>query len=222
MQILSKQQVADFMARIPQRQRARTRRGAVMGDIINPATLQNPQGVLNYMADVRAKQGRRARRYPFAGQGPGYSQNDPNCFPEGLRYDETIIFGDPNAIPLSSLPNSGSLQQLNQTIAASTPPAADTGAGLQTGGPYNFTVTPFFAGAGSQQVLSANPKRQTLLVQNQDAANTMFFNLGQFAGLNQGILVGPQLGILFDLKVPNNYVTVYSATGVRGVVVEGQ
>lgn len=193
--------------------------------------LLNAQQVINYMDTVRARQG-RYRKYPFAGRGVGYSQNDPHCFPmdAGLIYSENIVFGDPNAIPIASLPNSGSLVSLNQTIAntqnlaAANQPSVGLGGGATPGaapGPYNFSVLPFFAGANSIQILNSNPKRQALLVQNQDAANQLFFNLGQGAGLNQGILLAPTLGILWEIKVPSNYITVFSAAGARGIVAEG-
>jgi len=177
----------------------------------------NPQTVLDYMTRVRASG--RVRRYPFS-SGPGYSQNDPNAFPTDLAYSERIVFG--TNIPLASLPNSGSLIDLNNQIAQQTPPAADTGAQVGTQGPLSFNVLPFLAGAASQQVLAANPKRGALLIQNQSAALTIYVNLGQAAAVNQGIQLGPGIGLLFDIKVPNNYVTVVASGGTApGVAVEG-
>lgn len=179
----------------------------------------NPQQVLNYMTRVRASG--RVRRYPFATAGLGYSQNDPNSFPTDINYSERIVFG--TTIPLASLPNSGALQDLNDQIAQSqqnNPPLSSNG-GLASA-PLSFNVLPFVAAASSQQVLSANPRRGALLMQNQSATVTLYFNLGQFAGVNQGIQLGPGLGLLFDVRVPNNYVTVIAAGGsAPGIAVEG-
>jgi len=191
------------------------------------------------LAAIRAKAPRRTRRgharllgdltAPSPGMnGVGYSQQDPHCFPtEGLVYDEQLVFGDPNAVALSSLPNSQGLIDLNTNIANSntTPAPAPASSAALSWQAYNYTLTPFLAtdAVAAQQVLGANTKRQALLVQNQDAANAIYFNLGQTAGLNQGILLNAGFGLLWEIKPPSNFVTVFCPAGAAlGVVAEAQ
>ncbi|MGH3430425.1 MAG: hypothetical protein ACRDQZ_23130 [Mycobacteriales bacterium] len=191
------------------------------------------------LAAIRAKAPRRVRRgharllgdltAPQPGMnGVGYSQQDPHSFPtEGLVYDENIVFGDPNAVPLSSLPNTQGLIDLNTTVNQSqaSAPAAAPGSASLSWQPYNYTIFNFVANnsLSPQQVLGANPKRQALLVQNQDAANAIYFNLGQNAGLGQGILLNAGFGLLWEIKPPSNFVTVFCPAGAAlGVVAEAQ
>ncbi len=73
-----------------------------------------------------------------------------------------------------------------------------------------------------RQVLSANANRMVLLLQNQSATETIYFNLGQSAGINQGIQLAPGAGVLFDRQAPSNYVTVIATNAnVLGVAAEG-
>jgi hypothetical protein len=162
------------------------------------------------MARVRAAGRKRA---PFPAAGVGYGQGDPNSFPsDGLAYDEKITFGSRSPIALSSLPNSGALTAL----------ADQLGAALATEAGLNCNVLPFVADLSSQQVLSANPRRQMLLVQNQSTTDNIYFQFGQSAAVNFGIKLGPGIGLMFDTKVPTNYVTVVANNvNVQGVVAEG-
>jgi hypothetical protein len=178
-----------------------------------------------YWSKVRASG--RVRRNPFPQNGVGYSMNDPHSFPQESVYNEKLVFGSPAQISLNQLPNSDGLIQLNNTIAnsnAATAAANGTPAGSTSGFVNNdrFTVTPFVASAGSVQVLGQNNRRCGLLIQNQSATLTMFFNLGSTAGANIGIQLTAGQGILFDLVVPNNYVTASFVGGSGfGVVAEG-
>jgi hypothetical protein len=191
------------------------------------------------LAAIRAKAPRRTRRgharllgdltAPSPGMnGVGYSQQDPNSFPtEGLVYDEQIVFGDPNAVALSSLPNTQGLIDLNTQVAQASPsaPAAAAASSSLSWQPYNYTLFNFVAtnSVAPQQVLASNTKRQALLVQNQDAANAIYFNLGQGAGLGQGILLNAGFGLLWEIKPPSNFVTVFCPAGnALGVVAEAQ
>jgi hypothetical protein len=193
----------------------------------------NRDQMAQYWTRVRTS-GRR-RSYPFAGgfqsSGAGYSMNDPHTFPQEQRYDEKLIFGSPASMALSNLPNSGALIQLNSTlnqvdqaVAAANGTTAAPGAAATPPAFVNrdrFTVTPFVTSV-SVQVLAQNERRSGLLIQNQSATLTMFFNLGSSAGPNIGIQLAAGQGILFDLVVPNNYVTVAFVGGTGfGVCAEG-
>lgn len=178
----------------------------------------NPQAVLDYMARVR--QTGRLRRNPFAGLVTlGYGQSDPNAFPTEMNYSERIVFG--TTVALSSLPNSGSLQDLNNLIAQQQP-AGQPAPATTVEGTFNFTPYPFVATAASSQILNANTKRSVLLLQNQSATITIYVNFGQGAALNQGVQLTPGVGLLFDTKVPSNYVTVVAIAGnAPGIALEG-
>jgi hypothetical protein len=194
----------------------------------------NPDQMAQYWSKVRASG--RVRRQPFPSAGVGYSMNDPHTFPQEQVYSERLVFGSPAQISLDQLPNSGALIALNNTlnkvdsaVAAANAPSVggsySVGAGTAPAGFVNrdrFTVTPFVSAAASVQVLAQNEKRSGLLIQNQSATLTLFFNLGSAAGANIGIQLTAGQGILFDIVVPNNYVTVAFVGGNGfGVVAEG-
>jgi hypothetical protein len=165
--------------------------------------------------------------------------NDPHTFPQEQMYSERLVFGSPAQISLDQLPNSGALIALNNTLnkvdsaiaAANAPPGGvgsvsyGAAAGTAPAGFVNrdrFTVTPFVSAAASVQVLAQNEKRSGLLIQNQSATLTLYFNLGSAAGANIGIQLAAGQGVLFDIVVPNNYVTVAFVGGNGfGVVAEG-
>lgn len=190
----------------------------------------NRDQMAQYWTKVRASG--RVRRQPFPSSGVGYSMNDPHTFPQEQVYSERLVFGSPAQISLDQIPNSGALIQLNNTLnkvdqavaAANAAPAGMLGTGQAPAAFLNrdrFTVTPFVT-AASQQVLAQNEKRSGLLIQNQSATLVMFFNLGSAAGANIGIQLTAGQGILFDIVVPNNYVTVAFVGGTGfGVVAEG-
>jgi hypothetical protein len=162
------------------------------------------------------------RRYPFPAAGVGYSQNDPNTFPQDAKYSEGLVFGGPGGVPLASLPNSDALIALNNTLnqTNTSTSTSTTGAAAPFVNRDRFTVTPFIT-AGSMQVLAQNDKRSGLLVQNQSPTLTLFFNLGSAAGPNIGIQLTPGQGILFEHIVPNNFVTAAFVGGAGfGVVAE--
>jgi hypothetical protein len=193
----------------------------------------NRDQMAQYWTKVRASG--RVRRQPFPSSGVGYSMNDPHTFPQEQVYSERLVFGSPAQISLDQIPNSGALIQLNNTLnkvdqavaAANAAPAGMLGSGqAPAAAPVSnrdrFTVTPFVTAAASVQVLAQNEKRSGLLIQNQSATLTMFFNLGSAAGANIGIQLTAGQGILFDIVVPNNYVTVAFIGGNGfGVVAEG-
>jgi hypothetical protein len=203
MRVLSPRESAAVLAAIKAQSPRRTRRGhaRLLGDLTAPQPGMN---------------------------GVGYSQQDPHSFPtEGLVYDEQIVFGDPTAVPLASLPNTQSLIDLNNTQNAGSSSSTSTGAppaASVTWQSYNYTIFNFVASSsGSIQVIGANLKRQALLVQNQDANNAIYFNLGQSAGLGQGILLNAGFGLLWEIKPPSNFVTVFCPAGAAlGVVAEAQ
>jgi hypothetical protein len=190
----------------------------------------NRDQMAQYWTKVRASG--RVRRQPFPSSGVGYSMNDPHTFPQEQVYSERLVFGSPAQISLDQIPNSGALIQLNNTLnkvdqavaAANAAPAGMLGSGQAPAAFINrdrFTVTPFVT-AASTQVLAQNEKRSGLLIQNQSATLVMFFNLGSAAGANIGIQLTAGQGILFDIVVPNNYVTVAFVGGNGfGVVAEG-
>jgi hypothetical protein len=198
----------------------------------------NPDQMAQYWSKVRASG--RVRRQPFPSAGVGYSMNDPHTFPQEQVYSERLVFGSPAQISLDQLPNSGALISLNNTLnkvdsavaAANARPgsvggvsygaAGDTGLIAGFVNRDRFTVTPFVTAAASVQVLAQNEKRSGLLIQNQSATLTLFFNLGSAAGANIGIQLAAGQGVLFDIVVPNNYVTVSFVGGNGfGVVAEG-
>jgi hypothetical protein len=151
----------------------------------------NRDQMAQYWTKVRTSG--RVRRQPFPSSGVGYSMNDPHTFPQEQVYSERLVFGSPAQISLDQIPNSGALIQLNNTLnkvdqavaAANGIGAMSVGSVAAPAGFINrdrFTVTPFVTAAASVQVLAQNEKRSGLLIQNQSATLTMFFNLGSAAG----------------------------------------
>lgn len=69
--------------------------------------------------------------------------------------------------------------------------------------------------------LPANYQRGLLLFQNQSAASNLWINFSVNAGINNGLLLTPGLGFLFDVKVPNNAIYGLYATSSLGFLLEG-
>lgn len=173
--------------------------------------------VLRYMEQLRARDRRSVR--PPPAPGVGYSQGDPNAFPADFTYSERLVFGA-HPVSLKKAGLSATIA-LNNTIAQSAPaPAPSTQVGSAPG-PDPFSLTPFTVNTTPIIILQANPRRSCLIVQNLDGADDLFFNLGALASSITGIKLPAGGGIIFDYKVPSNWVSVvFSASTARGVVVE--
>lgn len=86
--------------------------------------------------------------------------------------------------------------------------------------PYPFAIS---SATGSQTILPANSRRTFLLAQNQSAADDFYFNFASDAGIGQGILLAPGVGVFFDIVCPSDSIAVFfnSATVQRGLLIEG-
>lgn len=76
---------------------------------------------------------------------------------------------------------------------------------------------------GSVNVLPSNNRRTLVLFQNQSTATNMYINFAQDAGLNQGLLLAPGVGVFFDYVCPSDSINVFfnNATPQPGLVLEG-
>lgn len=137
-----------------------------------------------------------------------YSEDDPNVFTPDI-YSEQEAFnggaggtqGSYTVMPAQAIPP---FLQRNITV---------------------FALYPFQGAAGIQQtILNANDKRSLLIVQNQNAAGgaDLYINFSSDASVNNGLLIGPQVGLIFDTVCPNNGISIFSTGGaIKGCAVEG-
>ena len=138
-----------------------------------------------------------------------YSESDPNTYPQGYEPNEREIF--------SAVPTGGRIAHEGGMV--DVPIVRNTN---------SFTLYPFSTNEtsgsnGSVSILPANQRRTFLLVQNQSAAEDLYFNFGADAGVNLGILLAPGFGCFFDIVCPYNQVNVYfdSSDNEPGVIIEG-
>lgn len=131
-----------------------------------------------------------------------YGQDDSNAFPQEPQYNDEEVFAPPRG---------------NDGIGFSTPPQAVVSA---NGVPY--TLYPFVLNA-TAQILPGNQRRAILIVQNQSAADDLYINFGQGAGVNFGLLLPAGEGLILDEVPPTDQIFAFfdSATPQSGIVIEG-
>lgn len=110
-------------------------------------------------------------------------------------YNENQVFGGGG-------PGGGPMTRIDPVTGISTPVAAPP---LNTSRSF---IVPFALNADGAQVLSTNNRRVLLLIQNQDVAFTLYFNLGGGAGVNNGVRLLPGEGFVFDTGCPSDSLSI--------------
>lgn len=193
---------------------------------------QKRDNPVRYMRRVRRRP-RIAAHSGFPGIGPGYSQNDPNCFPESLKYSEQVTLGDYRPIDLVKFfPMTAALNLALKESGAPITPAGvinptpdEAAASPRFRNRDDWTILPALFGAGrSVQMLAANNRRSALIVQNFSPTANMWVNFGSDAVIGSSIMFPPVTGqgLVLEQRPPNDaiYVIFDAADGI-GIVGEG-
>lgn len=124
-----------------------------------------------------------------------YGRGDPNTTPQNPHYSEDTVFNPP-ALGLENV-----WQNLNTAL-----------------------LTPFDVANASSQVISGNPRRNGLIIQNQSALGAdLYVNFGAAASVANGLLLASGVTLLLDFWCPRDDIHVFfdNAVAQHGVVVEG-
>lgn len=124
-----------------------------------------------------------------------YGQGDPNTWPQEPRYDDQPVYNPP-AIGLENV-----WQNLNGAI-----------------------LTPFDVANTSVSIITANARRNGLIIQNQSAAGSnLYVNFGNLASVASGLRIASGVTLLLDFWVPRDDIQVFydNAAVQHGIIVEG-
>lgn len=138
-----------------------------------------------------------------------YSEDDINVGNDSF-YSEATVFGQ-NAPPDAMMLQASTIQ-------------ADGSIGPPAVGYINHNIsaiTPFVISQASTLILNQNRRRTMLVVQNTDAALTLYFSLGVGASVNSSIVLPAGAGFVFDSVCPSDSVNaLFSGPNGTGVVLE--
>jgi hypothetical protein len=139
-----------------------------------------------------------------------------------------------DGVVLNDNPSAWQQAQASDAIALQAP-FGDGNSGWQN--PCDAHSVPISANSGGVlAILTQNPKRNFLLLQNNstatnagDTAPDFYFGFGQVPQIGQGLKLSPGQGVAFDMVVPRNaiYLTQgpisngFGSVLAMGVVVEG-
>jgi len=143
-----------------------------------------------------------------------------------LRFPGDAPVVTPRTFPVSRA-RDGGIKIAGQTLpvspAAPQTPVAQIGQPVYQPGLYGdaFTFPVVFAGAGASGIALPRPKnkRVLLLIQNQLAANNIFYCFDRIADNVSCILIGAGGNRLFDSVVPQGNLYIF-ALGAGSVVIE--
>lgn len=136
----------------------------------------------------------RSRNRRFPRGLGAYSEGDPNSWPQQPGYADLPVFNPP-ALGLENV-------WQNLTIAQ---------------------LIPFDVANVSTLIVTANPRRNGVLVQNQSAAaSNLYINFNADAAVTNGFLIAAGTAVLFDFTTPRDDITVFfdNAAPQHGVLVE--